>query len=307
MKFLIIYIAAVFCSVGSTNMAIQTTHTSPILHYLQSESSALSSAQQSIQSFLQSKKIPVGGLPGSLRKKGNSDKESKLRIALSTKDNNLECRIALGRAPIGRKCVSPCGCTGSQQWIQFSELNRLRRKEPTQWTKCQTCQQTFDYSMISTHGGVAGNVVSMMLDNVQYLRASVVAVTLILGYLMSFGSLFLRFLTSRWWWQQYPKWVKIVNLPLVLKFWGGKIVLQYAFGLYLQAESRLTETLSDLETSIIEPKLPVENPEVLVDSQNNYLDDADDDDDSMDTSGATKRSSTPPEEEEEDEEEGDEG
>lgn len=240
---------------GSTALTQQ-----PVLQYLQSESIALSSAQQAVQAFLQSKKIPVGGLPRSLRK-DESQSGSKVRIALSTTSNNLECRVALGRAPIGRKCVSPCGCTGSQQWIQFSELNHLRRKEPAQWTKCQTCQQTFDYSMISSHGGVAGNIVSLLLDNVKFLRLSLIGLTFGLGYAFSFNMLAMRFFASRVFWQQYPKWVKIVNLPLVLKFWGGKIVLQYLYSIYLYGEGLLLEQLADLETALIEPNLPAENEE----------------------------------------------
>lgn len=237
-----------------------STSASGVLQYLQTESAALATAQQSVQSFLQSKQIPVGGLPRSLRKDSNDGEQlNKLRVALSTKDNNLECRIALGRAPIGRKCVSPCGCTGSQQWIQFSELNRLRRKEPTQWVKCQTCQQNFDYSMISTHGGVAGNAVSLLLDNVKVLRISLASASIILAWATSLHALAMRFFTSRAFWQQYPSWSKVLNLPLVLKFWGAKLVLQYLWGLYLKAEGALTETLSDLETALIEPRLPVDN------------------------------------------------
>ena len=30
-------------------------------------------------------------------------------------------------------------CSGSSQWIQFTELNRLRRKDPDQWKICQVC------------------------------------------------------------------------------------------------------------------------------------------------------------------------
>lgn len=231
-----------------------------VLQYLQSESSALSAAQQSITQFLHSKRIPVGGLPRSMRRvEEGSSKGDRLRIAVSTPENNLECRISLGRAPIGRKCVSPCGCTGSQQWIQFAELNRLRRKEPSQWAKCQTCQQTFDYSMISQHGGVTGNVISAMLDNVTLLRGALATTLSALAVTFSFNKLALRFLVSRALWQQYPKWVKLLHMPLVLKFWGLKIVGQYCWAQYLHLEGQALEWLSDLETTVIEPRLPAEN------------------------------------------------
>jgi hypothetical protein len=63
----------------------------------------------------------------------DKSKPRKVKVALSREDNNLECRVALGRAPVGKKLIAPCGCTGSQEWVQFAELNRLRRREPLQW------------------------------------------------------------------------------------------------------------------------------------------------------------------------------
>lgn len=260
-----------------------------VLQYLQSESSALSGAQQSITQFLHSKRIPVGGLPRSMRRVEEGSKGNRLRIAVSAPDNNLECRISLGRAPIGRKCVSPCGCTGSQQWIQFAELNRLRRKEPSQWTKCQTCQQTFDYSMISQHGGVTGNVISAMLDNVALLRASLAAALSALAFTFSFNKLAMRFLVSRALWQQYPKWVKLLHLPLVLKFWGLKIVGQYFWAQYLTAEGQALEWLSDLETTVIEPRLPAENQPAAGQSGENEEEEEGEDDEEGEEEGEEEK------------------
>ena len=130
--------------------------------------------------------------------------------------------------------------------------------------------------MISSHGGVAGNMVSLLLDNVKLLRLSLIGLTLGIGYAFSFNMLAMRFFTSRVFWQQYPKWVKIVNLPLVLKFWGGKIVLQYLYGFYLHVEGLLLEQLAELETTLIEPNLPAENEEKKSES-NQRSDPAEDD------------------------------
>jgi hypothetical protein len=41
----------------------------------------------------------------------------------------------------------------------------------------------------------------------------------------------------------------------VLKFWGGKILLQYLLKYYLDAEKVLLSALTDIETDLIEPLL----------------------------------------------------
>jgi hypothetical protein len=125
--------------------------------------------------------------------------------------------------PVGSKCIAPCGCTGSQQWIQFSVLNRMRRSDPSQWITCQTCQQKFDYSSFITYGGSTGNIISTILDNPNILRGALGGVTAILCYTFSLGNLLMKFSLSRFFWQYYPQWSRILNLPLVLKFWGGKV------------------------------------------------------------------------------------
>jgi len=232
------------------------TSSSDILSFLQSESTSLAEHQARLTSFLQSKRIPIGSTPRSLRKEEDSSKKG-VRIALSTKKNELQCRISLDKAPIGRKCIAPCGCAGTQEWIQFSELNRLRRKEPSQWRVCQTCQQAFDYSMIAQHGGVTGNIVSALLDNVKALRIGAALSFLFFSFIFSLGSLTMRFATSRFFWQLYPRWSKIVHLPLVLKIWGGKVLMQYLTTFYLSIENKALERLAELETQIIEPRLPL--------------------------------------------------
>ena len=107
--------------------------------FLQSELASIAKAHNSINSLLREKRIPIGDQPCSLRDIFNTDNKQhgKLMVILSDESNEIECRIALERAPIGSKCIAPCGCTGSQQWIQFAVLNRMRRSEPSQWMVCQ--------------------------------------------------------------------------------------------------------------------------------------------------------------------------
>ena len=105
--FLLSLIVAVRCSTFTLPSADAST-ISPIISYLQGESSSLATAQHTITSFLRSKKIPIGDAPRSLRPAKESDTDqSKLRIALSRKNNSIECRVALGKAPIGSKLIAP--------------------------------------------------------------------------------------------------------------------------------------------------------------------------------------------------------
>ena len=232
-----------------------------VLAFLQSEATSLSLLQHNVRFFLHEKRIPIGLPPKSFRSKAGThefnDNTLKLRVALSTDNNYIPCRISLDKASVGSKCVAPCGCTGSSKWIKFSELNRLRRKEPSQWRFCQMCQQKFDYSGLVLHGGVSGNIVSAVLDNNKMLRIALFTGMALLGYILSFGNLILRFLMSRFFWQAYPRWSRIVHLPLLLKFWGGKIVFQYIFEQYLVIEDVIVDNLIQVETDMIEQNLPI--------------------------------------------------
>lgn len=189
-----------------------------LVSYLQQEAAAVTQAQHAVQQFLLSKQVPVGLSPlasqALRRSRQTAAQQEPHRIALSSEDNDITCRISLTRVPLGRKCkpclssaphhrsgVAPCGCSGSQEWVQFSELNRLRRLEPSQWTVCQTCRRRFDYGAVQMYGGVLGNLVSLALDHVSAVRAGAMVLLAVLGSLCRVGSLALRVATSTALWQ----------------------------------------------------------------------------------------------------------
>ena len=172
---------------------------------------------------------------------GDSGVNSKVKIALSTEEDDLECRITLGKPPVGRKLIAPCGCTGSQEWVQFSELNRLRRKEPSQWVTCQTCLQKYNYGPIHEYGGVQGNILSHLLDNTKILRTAAALLVSAIAFTLPVHKGIMRVFTSGAFWQSYPKWSKIVHLPLVLKFFFGKMVVTKLFEIYVKGENKLID------------------------------------------------------------------
>jgi len=136
-----------------------------------------------------------------------SDKteSDKIKVTISTTEKPIECRVTLQNAPVGSKLIAPCGCIGSQQWIQFAEFNRLRRKEPSQWASCQTCQQKFKYNFIQSYGGVSGNILALVLDNKVIIRSVLFLVSSLVLTVLSFKSLALRIFTSKVLWQSVRK------------------------------------------------------------------------------------------------------
>ena len=100
-------------------------------------------------------------------------------------------------------------------------------------------------------------MISSILDNPKIFRIALGGMVGLLFYFLSIGNLLIKFSVSRFFWQLYPKWSRIVNLPLVLKFWGGKVLFQYLFERYLFVEKLIAKSLTEIESSIIEERLPV--------------------------------------------------
>ena len=207
MKFFVVFVyLSHICVYSSEIIATSQLHASlPVVEYLLRECSQVMIAQNQIRHVLLSHGIPISttnvqpSIASQKVKQGNS--KCKVRIALSTELNNLECRVALGRAPVGRKLIAPCSCSGSQEWIQFSEFNRLRRKDPSQWIVCQTCQQKYEYDVINLNGGVIGNLITSILDHKNLLRSITGIFVLSFSQILPTKTFILRLITSRVAWQ----------------------------------------------------------------------------------------------------------
>jgi len=284
---LVIILTILFSDVSSSSLnAFSASSSKPpqddVLTFLLRESAHLSALQEQVGGFLRTQGIFVGN---HLRpivdadRDGNRKDRGSHRIAISTMENPLECRITLGQAEVGSKVIAPCLCSGSQEWVQFSELNRLRRKDPGQWKVCPTCQGKFDFSMIYEHGGVKGNLITLLLDNKIILRSILLVGVVISGCILRADKLAMVFLTSRMFWQLYPQWSRLVELPIILKYWGAKIVFGYLSSAYLFVEGALLGQLTELETAVVEARLPVDSLDDD-DDDDGYDDDGDDDDDS---------------------------
>jgi hypothetical protein len=171
--------------------------------FLQQEQSACSNSQQNLLKFLRSHKIPIGSEQGSLRNFLNSARFDRIedRVITSTVEHPVECRITLDNAPAGSKCISPCLCSGSQKWVQFSVINKLRRKDPASWKICQTCRTPYRFDLFTAYSPISASIIGLMLDQMQIIRGLVFMAAAIFSYLIQLPSLLLRYFVSKSFWQ----------------------------------------------------------------------------------------------------------
>lgn len=186
-----------------STVKLSSTVIHKLIQHLQKEQSELTAIQQRLIHSLDSKGIFLTS-DKSFESTNNLQEESSVkdRLAISTDENPIECRISLDVAPDGAICVAPCGCTGSQKWVQFGVLNKLRRKDPQQWKSCPTCRQPYQYQLFTDNAGLSANLLGLALDNLSTLRTISFATFMVLSYLLSVQSLLKKFLVSRFFWQQ---------------------------------------------------------------------------------------------------------
>lgn len=173
-----------------------------LLRYLQREQTAVLTAQSNLLQKLRAWKIAVGMDEGTLRTESELDSEDVTnRVIISTKENPIECRVTLDKAPFGSVCVAPCACSGSQKWVQFSVFNKLRRKDPKAWVNCPTCRTSYRYDLLLSNCGVNAALVGYGLDNMGTLRLLSVLVATIAAHLLGAYAQLSRFLVSKTFWQ----------------------------------------------------------------------------------------------------------
>jgi hypothetical protein len=229
-----------------------------IINWLRQQQLEVNVAQSVLVQRLRDFGIPVGLPPGSrqLQEMDEADDIAK-RVTVSTRSNPIECRVTLGRTQVGRKCVSPCQCIGSQKWVQFSVLNKLRRKDPQAWITCPTCRTAYRFDLLYSNADVKTSILSAVLDNLTVLRSAMALLLLSAVIWSHFLALIMRFLVSRSLWQKFPQWSKITRLPLAMKIWLGKLAFTFLWDRYIQFEkATIVDALANIETEWLEESLP---------------------------------------------------
>eukprot|EP00904_Undaria_pinnatifida_P013179 jgi/Undpi1/8992/HiC_scaffold_26.g11453.m1 len=181
-----------------------------------------------------------------------------LACAISTEERRMDCRMYV-EAEVGKKVVAPCKCKGTQKWISFSALNSERRKEAAKWKNCPTCQGPIDYKLYEAYGGGVGKAVTAVLNNVGATRAAIGVLAGIALLVMSpvLHVLMVRVLTSGLLWQNYHRVSFIINLPLPLQIMGIRFLMKWTYEKLLDLESVVRQLLTDVESQILETRLPV--------------------------------------------------
>lgn len=174
-----------------------------VINWLRQQQLEVSMAQSNLVQRLRDYGIPVGLPPGSrpLQEKDEADDITK-RVTVCTRSNPIECRVALGRAQLGRICVSPCQCTGSQKWVQFSVLNKLRRKDPQTWVTCPTCRTPYRFDLLYSNADAKTSVLSAVLDNLNVLRSAMAIILMSAVVWSHLPAFIMRILVSRAFWQK---------------------------------------------------------------------------------------------------------
>ncbi|CBJ27241.1 conserved unknown protein [Ectocarpus siliculosus] len=181
-----------------------------------------------------------------------------LLCAVSTEERRMDCRMYV-EAEVGKKVVAPCKCKGTQKWISFSALNSERRKEAAKWKNCPTCQGPIDYALYEAYGGGAGKAVSAILNNSRATRVAIGVLATMVLWLLSplLHVLIVRVLTSGVLWKNYHRLTFIVNLPLPLQIMGIRFLMTWTNDQLLLVESMVRQSLTDIESRILESRLPV--------------------------------------------------
>jgi hypothetical protein len=186
----------------NNNIGSTSEHQAPVSTFLQQEQILCVNAQQQIVNYLRQKGIPLGSGPGVLRAIREKDDSINGRVTTSRSDNDIECRITLGKAPIGARCISPCSCTGSQKWVQFSVLNRLRRKIPSEWKTCQTCREPYKYHLFTRYGNLHTEILRLLLDKRTVLRGILALFVVALLHGIDLPAILMKVTLSKFVWEQ---------------------------------------------------------------------------------------------------------
>lgn len=187
---------------GLSTMPSPASSQQAALRYLQKEQSAVVAAQGNIIEFLRSRAISIGEEPKEARPSRSPEQEFlEDRLAISTEESPIECRISLDTAPPGSICIAPCGCIGSQKWIQLGVFNKLRRVDPAKWKVCQTCRQPIQTDALVAQSNLQASLLGYVLDHLSVLRSFLVLLAAMAGYVLALPARFESFLVSRTLWQ----------------------------------------------------------------------------------------------------------
>jgi hypothetical protein len=185
--------------------------------------------------------------------------------AMSTEADPKHCLISYEPEP-GSKVVVPMELADTDKWITLTQLNKLRRNDPSKvdpmWAdQYAVLSSWFDpnsrYSMLQ-HVGIKGVILSTLLDG---YRLPIVVGLLLIGLTIQLMPIIEvltnRFVVSSFVWTRWPSWYHYVRVGLPFKI----LVFQLLGGQLAKLFSKLTAAIKtklvDLESQIFEETIPV--------------------------------------------------
>ena len=213
--------------------------------------------------------------------------------AMSTRSDPKHCLISYEPEP-GSKLVVPTEMVSTDKWITLTELNRLRRNDPSKvnpmWSDRYAILSSWfspdsRYSLLQ-HVGPKGVVLSTILDGSRLpllvFLGLVVAVVQLLPIIEILAN---RFLVSSFLWTKWLNWYRYVHVGLPMKLLILQIVYSYLAKGFVALVSFIKVKLVDLECKILEETIPLtvgEGSERPVEDSSEDLDDEDDEDEDED-------------------------
>ena len=182
--------------------------------------------------------------------------------SMSTLEEPKSCMISFDAEP-NTKVVAPLG---NPNWISVSALNRLRRNDPSKvepmWhSQYAILKSWFDteseYSILQ-HVGMQGFLLNALLQGVRLhvaLALSLVVTTIlclpILEYVVN------RVLVSGLLWSRWASWGRFIHAALPLKLLLGQMTYKFLAGRFLQLVEVVKERLVELESHMLEQRIPL--------------------------------------------------
>lgn len=185
--------------------------------------------------------------------------------AVSTMGDPKHCLICY-EPEIGSKLIVPMCLDKSDKWITLSELNRLRRNDPSKVEPMWNSQYAILTSWFSPRSrysllhyvGWKGIVLNSLLVS-STLQVVVVAFFVVgaIMFMPVIQRVVGRFLVSPFLWLRWPSWSRFVHVGLPFKLLVFQVVYNQASLIFKQTFEYIKEKLIDFECQVLEETIPL--------------------------------------------------
>ena len=210
--------------------------------------------------------------------------------AMSTDEKPKSCLYSFD-APVDTKVVAPIISdedvdedSSRYQWISLSQLNRLRRTDPSKvepmWHGKYAIRQAWfgdmEYSLLQ-HVGLKGWAVTTLLDHRVAFKSALISIAALFSiiFMPQIEFLINRFIVSGIFWRTYKTWGRFANAALPFKLLMVQMVWKFIAGRFDALEEIVRNYFIEVECTILEESVPVTIGEGSVEEYDDFSFDAD--------------------------------